>query len=355
MRKKELIKGISLAIGTLVCTGMVSAVTFAEAETSADGYYEVSCPLFSVRVPESLKDICTIDTGENSISFYENISRESFGGFVGEISAFHGPEEYGSHPAFSRGGEIDYPDGSKLDIVWEYPTDVQFDITDEQSTENYNLISEALPQIGEELCPADEGAVFVRQEDIDTTGIYADILDKLRADLTEKKSAEDLLADDFSYLYAYFYKDGTDPLGTIGYAYTDINSDGYSELVIGIVGETDIYDMYAPVNGEPVHIFSSGERNMYNICGYDGASSPFIRNDASSSAYYSEIGIYNLDSNQPELFKQFALVVDGERDPENPYFFDYGFEDPEPTTEEDWNERLQGFEEAYDPGYAAIG
>ncbi len=343
----------ALALSAFTAAGLMNTAAWAE-EAPAESSFEVSCPAFTLTVPESLKDICTIETEDNGISFYDTASREKMGGFVGGLYVYEGPADYGMNPSFRRGGEIDFPDGSKLDLVWEYPTDVQFDFRDEKIKESYNTIADALDEIGETLVPADEG-VFVRQEDIDTTGIYTDILKKLRLDIIEKKDEEGLLADDFSYLYARFYEmEGVDPLQAIGYAFTDVNHDGYSELVIGAVDDYRIYDMFTQVDGEPAHAFSSGERDMYNLClEYDNVPY-FFRNDASGSAAYSEIRISILNPNEPELYPQFSFVLDYEEDPENPYYYQYSFGDRVSATEEEWNDRLEGFNKPYQPEYVPI-
>ncbi|MBQ9075320.1 MAG: hypothetical protein IJY32_05085, partial [Mogibacterium sp.] len=244
----------AIVISAVMC---IAGSAFAE-----DAGNIVSNDVLSVTVPQEVLDICDIETDDSSISFYEKISHESFdGGFVGSISTFENVSDYADIPNYERGGEIDYSDGSKLDIALVYPSDVQYDMESEDSTENYNMLREHFEQIALTIVPAGEG-VFVPQDEIDTTGIYDEILDRLAADLTDRKDRDELEADDFSYVYAYTYDlEDTDPLDETGYAFIDVNRDGYKELVIGSVGAPFFYDMYVPVNGEPVHIFTGGERS----------------------------------------------------------------------------------------------
>ena len=334
------------ALAAMLFTGSAAAVSYAETEVQEEGVFEVSCGRFALDVPESFRDICDIETSESEISFYERLSHEKMGGFAGKISLYEGPWDYGFLPQYARGGEIDYEDGSKMDIVWQFASDVQYDIENEDSKNNYSLIVETLREfITSGVIRPAEGGTFVRQEDIDTTGIYEDVLDRLTAALTEKKDRDALEAEGFSYLYAYTYDlEDKDPLDEIGFAYTDVNCDGYSELVIGSVEDYRVYDMFAPVNGETAHIFSSGERSMYSLYGKEGAGILFVCLEASGGAALSEVVFSILESNEPEPFEQTCFLYDAERDPENPYFFDYSWEEePTPTTEEEWNERMGNF------------
>lgn len=316
----------------------------------------VSNDVLSVTVPQEVLDICDIETDDSSISFYEKISHESFdGGFVGSISTFENVSDYADIPNYERGGEIDYSDGSKLDIALVYPSDVQYDMESEDSTENYNMLREHFEQIALTIVPAGEG-VFVPQDEIDTTGIYDEILDRLAADLTDRKDRDELEADDFSYVYAYTYDlEDTDPLDETGYAFIDVNRDGYKELVIGSVGAPFFYDMYVPVNGEPVHIFTGGERSSYNLVGTEG-STLYVCNNASGGAAYSEITYSYLQPNEPEPLSQVRFIIDAEKDEENPWFIDYGIEgeEPEKVTEDDWNLRMSNYGETIDPHFVSL-
>ena len=340
-------------LGALVlAVSMISMVSASEARTT------VSTDKFSVQVPDDIMAISDIKTPNNSISFYEKIaSQDRYGGFVGGIFVYDNLSEYGNAPSYTRGGEIDYPDGSKLDIVIMYPTDVQFDPSNTESHDNYKAIGEAFSVITGAITPTGDGT-YVPQDQIDTTGIYTETLEKLIADLKERKDPDALEEDDFSYIYGHFYdsEGGKDPLDEIGYAFVDVNKDGYSELLIGGAGDTAIFDLFAPVDGKPVHILYGGERNSYYLVGHSADGYLEIRNNASSSAFRSDVGFYILESNSPELLKQVVFVFDARQDENNPWFYDYGIgeEKLEPADEKEWNERIENFGSIVDPGYQPL-
>ena len=358
-------KALVLALSATLCLSGAGAVLAEEApeaveaaaETSAEEGAVVETEAFSVTVPADILAISDVVPDDNGISFYEKISHESFGGgFAGKIAVYESVADYGDMPSYKRGGEIAYPDGSKLDIVLEYSSDVQYDMENEDSVNNYRKILDEFAVIASEIVPSGDGT-FVPQDQVDTTSVYADILQKLTDDLMERKDREGLEEDGFSYVYAYSYElEDKDPLDEIGFAYTDINNDGYAELVIGSVDDSVIYDMYAQVDGEPVHVFSGGERNTYTLTGHGGEDSFYeICNEASGSAFLHETTYYILPSNTSEMLEQATFIYDAEKDEENPWFTRYAFEEePEQLSEEEWNQRKSNFGETGEIEYTPL-
>ena len=305
---------------------------------------EVSNDSFTVTVPDEIAEICEVETNTDSISFYEPISHKEYhGGFVGDIRLFESVRDYGNLPNYRRGGQIDLPDGTKKDVVLELPSDVQFDVQNEESKENYGRISDALlSEIAASIVPAD--GVFTPQDEVDTTGIYADVLDKLRADLEEEADNETLDNDGFSYLYKYFYQE-EDPAGMIGYLYLDINCDGYDELLIGSVEENAIYDLFTQLDNEVIHVISGGERDIFTLMGANGDYHR-IKETGSGGADLTNVIFYDLDPARAVLNRQVAFTYDGQKDAESAFSIEYGEEeDAETATEEEWNERISSFGE----------
>ena len=80
-----------------------------------------------------------------SISLYNIISRDSMdgGGWLGSIAAYdEGDTSYNELPSFTEVGQA----GGKT-IVFEYPTDVQFDMNNAQATEEYKVVEQQLNKI----------------------------------------------------------------------------------------------------------------------------------------------------------------------------------------------------------------
>lgn len=299
---------------------------------------------FSVTVPEEIAAISDIEASTDEISFYEKLSHKDYGGFVGSIQLYQDVKDYAYIPNFRRGGEVIGSDGTKLDVVLVLPSDVQFDFENPESTENYRLISEALDTVILESMTVAEGGTYVPQSEVDNTGVYAETIEKLTADLAENKDREALEADGFSYLYTMLPEE--ERADALGYAYVDLSGTGYPVLVIMNRNDFAVYDMYAQVDGKAVHVFSGGERDVYTLYGYE--EDPYgVKRMMSGSATYTEYRMYSLDAASDELYPQVRLVYDGDTDPDHPYYVDFGIdeEELEPLTEEEWQDWMGRFQE----------
>ena len=309
---------------------------------------------FSIQVPESVSQICDIQiNSDSSVSFFEKLSHEKFGGgHVGTIALFESVQEYGYIPNYGRGGQIALEDGKTLDVVLIYPSDVQFDIGNQESTDNYGLIRDAFDK---QIVPSlqCEGAVYTPQEQLDTSSVYSSILETLKADIEEGKDPAGFEEDDFSYLYSLAASTEAEPLKAVGAQFLDINGDGYDELLIGQPGNPAVYDLYTQLDGEVIHVFSGGERDVYSLAGWGG--NPSIRNSASGGADITIITFYVLEPSNGELFTQVTFTYDAQTDPDHPFMVSYGEGlDPEPLSEEDWNERQANFGTEVQPAYIAL-
>ena len=100
----------------------------------------------------------------------------------------------------------------------------------------------------------------------------------------------------------------------VGYSLEDLDSDGNVELLIGAVGEPQIYAMYTVKDGEEVQVIDAGERSSYRL-GTDGV---FI-NNGSNSAAQSGIMLFTFENG--ELHFQDGLVSDYGVDEKNPWFY----------------------------------
>ena len=309
---------------------------------------------FSIQVPESVSQICDIQINrDSSVSFYEKLSHEKFGGgHVGTIAVFESVREYGYIPSYGRGGQITMEDGKTMDVVLIYPSDVQFDMGSQESTDNYGLLRDAFDK---RIVPSlqCEGAVYTPQDQLDTSSIYSSVLETLKSDIEEGKDPAGFEEDDFSYLYALVASTESEPLKAVGAQFLDITGDGYDELLIGQPGNPAVYDLYTQLDGEVIHVFSGAERDIYSLAGWGG--NPSIKNTASGGADITIITFYSLESVNGELFPQVTFTYDAQGDPEHPFLVSYGEGlDTEPLPEEEWNERQSNFGTEFQPEYIAL-
>ena len=311
----------------------------------------VSCDLFSVTVPEEIAQICDTETGSDSISFYEKISHEKYGGFVGSIELYESVSEYGMIPNYRRGGIIQKDDGSKLDVVLVYPSDVQFDFENQDSIDHYGQIRDAFR---EQIVPSLEAVegTYIPQEEVDTTGIYMQILDLMAADLQEGKEPAGFEEDGFSYVYGLPVGSEAEPSAVFGYAFCDLNCDGYDEMMIGTVDNGFIYDLYTQLDGEVIHVFCGGERDRLTLVGHEGNPWRELREEASGGASNTVISFCTLEPGTGKMFQEVSFVYDSQSDPENPFGVYYPWGDEvETVSEEDWNTRQGNFGETVMPDF----
>ena len=340
--KKHCIWKMTAAAAAVGCAMVLSA---AAAEVSND--------VFTVTVPDEIAAICDIETGTDTVTFYEPVSHQAFqGGFVGDIRLYKSVRDYGNIPNYRRGGQIVLSDGTKLDVVLEMPSDVQFDPQNEESAANYKQISEAfMTDIVKSIVPAD--GVFTPQDEVDTTEVYADTLEKLRRDISDQADMDTLGNDGFSYLYSFMYNE-EDPLAQIGYQYLDLNGDGYSELLIGRVDDYAVYDLFTQQDGSVIHVLSGGERDVFTLVG-EGYGYLEIKETASGAADLTHIMFYMLDPVEAEMYREVSFIYDGQKDPDNPFSIEYLPGDAETVSEEEWNTRMGYFGEETGLEYIPLG
>lgn len=113
-----------------------------------------------------------------------------------------------------------------------------------------------------------------KTEEISNEQLYAPILNEFYENImTGWKNYN--YDDSVSYMFPLYYSDPGN-IDNIGYCFKDLNSDGISELLIGIIDdggseygevyENIIYDLYSYKNGEILHLDSSGERYTLRLC-----------------------------------------------------------------------------------------
>ena len=138
------------------------------------------------------------------------------------------------------------------------------------------------------------------------------------------------LAERISYL-GYFYP--VQSLSDAGYMPIDLNDAGVPELITSIALAAQeggsaglIYDLYTIMDGNVVHLASSGERDRYYLC-----ANQFIANEGSYGEADSVYGFYCLERGADALHLLEMVRYYGMDDPSNPWF--YGTTDTYDITE----------------------
>lgn len=157
---------------------------------------------------------------------------------------------------------------------------------------------------------------------------YGEVLDQYYTALTEKWDEGKLLSEGMRNLTAFCY-DGN-PLENLGYAYVDVNNDGYWELLIGALNGDEftgrvIFDLYALEDGVPVQIFSSMERSRYYICKEEAGGYQLAKVGSGGSSF-SGWHYYILNETKMQVIQ--AIMYDIGNDPDHPWYMAY---------DEDWD------------------
>lgn len=122
--------------------------------------------------------------------------------------------------------------------------------------------------------------------------------------------------DSVSYL---FYHMSEYSLSETGYAFMDLDNNGQDELFVSsfdVAYDGMFYDLYTIIEGEIIHLISGGERDRYYL-----TQKNTINNVGSGGAELSSNVNYYLDSLQRKLRVNEAVLYDGDKDSENPWFY----------------------------------
>lgn len=300
----------------------------------------VETEMFSVTIPAEIAKLCEVDVIEDQIVISNLAARDevgegSEGGFVANISACESPAEYNFVPN-EPGGVLTDASGKQYIVVAVMASDVQYGPSSEES---YLTVSEAVPGILKTVTPV-EGYSYTPMEEFDTDAVYADTLTELK---TALQNGDDLEEKGFSSVYAFGGMENT------GYAFLDLDDDGFDELLIGpsdweadTENGTPVYDLFFQSGGKVYHGFSGGERDFLTVpeTGYG-----VVLEHGSSGADDSQVAFLSFDYEDGTMESSRTLIYDGITDPENPYYISYSEDgsDREQVTEEEWNTALETY------------
>ena len=136
---------------------------------------------------------------------------------------------------------------------------------------------------------------------------YDAVIDLYQTALQEQWDFELCSNNQISYMIAWL----TDTPEKLGVHLMDLDGDRQEELLI--VNGNSIYDMYTMKDGEPVQLFSGGERNHYSLWPDNS-----IVNNGSGSAFWSVFNRYILRDGTLILME--SVISDYQKNPENPWF-----------------------------------
>lgn len=156
---------------------------------------------------------------------------------------------------------------------------------------------------------------------------YQPVIAKYVTALTEHWGGEACSNADISILVSY----ATSP-SELGYALLDLDNDGTDELVIANDAERQvIYDLYSLVDGKLVHVFTSWDRNSYEL--REGYRILNIGSNGAASADYVYCHLSN-----GQLVTDSLIRFDAATDPDHPWFRGTSENDLAPITDENWSE-----------------
>ena len=175
--------------------------------------------------------------------------------------------------------------------------------------------------------------------------LYSEVLDmfynNIQSGWADYNEIPSLYGDKFSYLFPMMYSDPS-YISSIGYSFIDLNGDGIKELLIGMDSEDEtsygdmyqnmIYDLYTYMNGEIIHLATSGERFAYQLC-EDNSIYYWGSSGAASSAFY----LYQLNASEPSFTILESVHSDPDENWENVYWYHSttGWYDPESYSNKD--------------------
>ena len=334
--KKSLILGLIITL-----LGAFASMSFA---SEGDKSIKISNKYFSVKLPDSVKRKYSVKKDGNGIFIYDKASAKAgFGGFAFGVKPYQNPSDHANMPGGIKIGELVDKNDVIYDMVLIQPTDVQYDYVN-GSSESYDILYLTGNNAGK-LIQGSKNATYYNNRGMKGQDLYQKVLRKHVKAIEEKWDSAKLEQENMSYMYNVLAQSNKNVLDKVGYAFYDSNGDGIDELFIGEIAEGGwkgvAYDIYTMVERKPAHVVSGGTRDRYFAC--DNA---FICNEYSSGAKESGVLVYIIVDNSVELLPQVGFKYDGYKNPKNPWFLSYNFENNvwENVPEATYKERKSVFE-----------
>ncbi len=309
-------------------------------ELTPDENGVISNGIITMTMPAESKDKYIAYSYDKGIGIYDKDSSDAgFGGFAFGVDV---AEDYATFSDMAtKIGELTESDGKLYHIVLTYPSDVQWDYTKgEEMPESYRLLYENAREIASTIQSAN-GGTYVDGAGTKGEDIYGELTKEIVAKIAGAKDAKELEAAELSPVYYNITQDEEpgDPMKDFGICYADFNLDGVDEMLIGDIKENKVYDIFASVEGEPKHVISGNEEDLYKVNG--AVIAEYVIDESGAQIVRS----FSLTPNSVELFPQYSLKLDESEGAK--YKWSVSYDDGatwEELTEEDYEIMLSNIE-----------
>ena len=147
----------------------------------------------------------------------------------------------------------------------------------------------------------------ILESELETKEMMVQILLKYDAAIEEAWEFDLCEAEGISYISAVIAAGGN-----MGYAVTDLDGNGTSELIIS--DGKQIYDLYTAVEGELMNLLSADDSNTYELC--EGGYIRHVKSEDSGSATYQYFKLSGT-----ELLKEVSVAYEKDGDIANWYLY----------------------------------
>ena len=183
--------------------------------------------------------------------------------------------------------------------------------------------------------------------------VYAQQIARYNAAISQQWDENAYLDHELSPLVASYYEGN--PEDNVGFAFMDLDGDGYWELIIGAIQNAEqdplVFEIWALKNDEPVMLVQSDACNRYYL--------QYAEEDGLwSVAYEAENGaanhaVYYLQLFEGEFSVMQGVVFDAAADESNPWFMAYDLDwdvsNDTPLDEETANDVMEAGRNIYTP------
>ncbi|RKM61396.1 hypothetical protein D6855_05755 [Butyrivibrio sp. CB08] len=305
-------------------------------ELTPDASGRVSNGIFSIQMPEGTEGTYLAYNYENEINIYDKACYED--GYTGFAFGICLADDYGEYGGMrTKIGELTDESGKVHHVLISFPSEVQWDFNKSaDAPATYSALYDNARDIAATLEPVG-GGEYVDGGGCRGEEIYGDLVKEIVTTVKDAENSNELEEKELSPVY-YAMTMGShpeDPLLNIGVAYYDFNLDGVDEMVMGDMGNGQIYDIFGVVDGKPTHVTSGNWRDYYMLHG------PVLSEHVSELASVSVVNTFELMPNSTELFPQYSLKLDETDGAQYKWSVSYDSgETWEEMTEDDYNDRL---------------
>lgn len=152
---------------------------------------------------------------------------------------------------------------------------------------------------------------------------YTEQIGRYAVALSEKWNEEQYMSNGMSEVPAAYYEGN--PLENVGFGFVDLDNDGYWELIIGAILESEeypaVFEIWTRVNDEPVMLAQAHARSQYTLQYVEEDGMWYVVNEGSNSAFNSATYYLMLSEGEFEVVQ--GIVFDATADEQNPWFMTY--------------------------------